>query len=270
MAVLGRNKSYYSKRSLSLYFGIGRSLGNAAFILHFLVGLLALTDSYAQHDKVENLYRWFDATIGEENSGLYYAVAYIDEYLTINDQHRYFKSPYFEVGTLYYEGQPYFEVLMKYDLFEDQLITDTKNISGLPSLQMRKQSVDSFSIHGQRFINLARKYEHLVKANEFYTVIYETAYFTLLKKFRKKDIRKLDRKRVYYNFKEDNKYALFIEGTVVNIRNRNDIKKQFPALKKTINHHYRSVRSSTNDNQFMLSLFRKIYRARRVSEKKEP
>ena len=243
----------------SFLFRMNLNMGNTVFFVHLMVGLLMCTGSHAQYTETDDFYRWFDATIGEENSGLYYAEEYVDEYLVINDQHRYFKSPYFEPGTLYYDGRPYFDVMMKYDLYEDFLITRTKNISGLPPLKMQKRKIDSFTVHGQRFINIAKKYKNMVKTNELYAVLYETPYFTLFKKPRKKNIRKLDRRRVYYNFNEDDEYAFIVNGTLVTIRNRKDVKKQFTTLKKTINDHYRIAQFDTDGDQFMLTLFEKIF-----------
>ncbi|WP_422860131.1 hypothetical protein ACOKFD_04320 [Flagellimonas sp. S174] len=179
----------------------------------------------------DSLYLWFDQQIGLLNSGLYTSEEYVEEYQVINDKHRFFESPNYLTGTLWVKGSPFHKVFLKYDLFKDQIIVYPKGISGASSVKLNFAEVDSFQIQNRKFI---KKSIVDTKSNPiigFFEVLLKGSDYTLLKKHRKTDVRKLNRNRVYYEFKEKNAYALEYENVFYPIKNRKDVLNVFPISK---------------------------------------
>lgn len=184
-----------------------------------------------QNAAVDSLYLWFDTQTGLLNSGLYASHEYVEEYQVINDKHRFFESPNYLTGTLWSQDNPFHQVFLKYDLFEDQLIVYPKGVTAASPLKLNLAKVDSFQVKGRKFV---RKNTIDIKSNPvngFFEVLSKGTDFILLKKHRKTDVRKLNRNRVYYEFKDKNEYALEYKGVLHVIKNRKDVLSLFPISK---------------------------------------
>ncbi|PRX54547.1 hypothetical protein [Flagellimonas meridianipacifica] len=184
-----------------------------------------------QNTPTDSLYLWFDEQIGLLNTGLYASQEYVEEYQVINDKHRFFESPNYLTGTLWQKSIPFHKVFLKYDLFEDQIIVYPKGISGASSVKLDLAKVDSFQIQNRKFVKKSIVDTKSNPVNGFFEVLLKGTDFTLLKKHRKTDVRKLNRNRVYYEFKEKNEYALAYKGVFYEIKNRRDVISVFPISK---------------------------------------
>lgn len=172
---------------------------------------------------LDSLYAWHDKEIGIVNTGIYAATEYVEEYQVINDKHRFLDTPNFTLGTIWSAGNPFHRVLMKYDVFEDQLIATLKNSSGVPPIKLEKQKVDSFQLKDKKFIKLSFPDPKSNTISGFYQLMNRSAYFTFYEKHRKAAVRKLNRNRVYYEFKDDNEYRVVYEGQYYSIKNKKDL-----------------------------------------------
>ncbi|MEM8848308.1 MAG: hypothetical protein AAGD17_14505 [Bacteroidota bacterium] len=184
-----------------------------------------------QNVPVDSLYLWFDAQTGLLNSGLYASHEYIEEYQVINDKHRFFESPNYLTGSVWFKDNPFHQVFLKYDLFEDQLIVYPKGVTAASAVKLNLAKVDSFQVKGRKFV---KKNTVDIKSNAingFFEVLSKGTDFTLLKRHRKTDVRKLNRNRVYYEFKDKNEYALEYKGVLYIIKNRKDVLNLFPINK---------------------------------------
>nr|WP_298999057.1 hypothetical protein [uncultured Allomuricauda sp.] len=179
----------------------------------------------------DSLYLWFDQQIGLLNSGLYTSEEYVEEYQVINDKHRFFESPNYLTGSLWVKESPFHKVFLKYDLFEDQIIAYPKGITGASSVKLNLAKVDSFQVQNRKFIKKSIVDTKSNPIDGFFEVLLKGSNYTLLKKHRKTDVRKLNRNRVYYEFKEKNTYALEYENVFYPIKNRKDVLNVFPISK---------------------------------------
>ena len=104
--------------------------------LHYLSAVTLLISyfffqlSYGQlKNQEKESYLWFDEVLGPENVNLYNGLNYIEKYKTKNGNHKFFNSENTLPNSLIiYEGQPYYNVKIKYDSFEDQVLVVSNNV----------------------------------------------------------------------------------------------------------------------------------------------
>ena len=181
-----------------------------------------------QEDESEG-YRWFDQLIGAENSGLYDGVVYIEKYRMRNEKQKFFRSPDFLQGSISYNGQPYFDVEMKYDLYEDEILVRSSAI-----LRLDKKGIDSFRIEEKKFVKIDNGDYHAMGVHGFFEILLETPGFTFFKKHRKKKTDRLGERLIYHEFTDENAYYLLHGRAYHIIGTKEDIIKVFPKFKKEI------------------------------------
>lgn len=92
-------------------------------IILFLVLQLKVTLAFCQYDtNKKDHYIWFDNIIGYENSGIYNGTLFLEKYKTESNNHHFFLDNKYKLGNLIYDNQPYYNVYLKYDIYEDELI----------------------------------------------------------------------------------------------------------------------------------------------------
>jgi hypothetical protein len=145
--------------------------------LHFitLFGLLLnIFSIHAQTAKEIEIYNWFDQTAGKENLDINNGMLYTNPYRTIDNNNLYYLDDKFEKGNLTYNGQIYYDVSLKYDVYRDFLILNQHGASDLLGISLNNELVNSFTILNSNFIRIAKeKYNH----PEFSTGYYETTPF---------------------------------------------------------------------------------------------
>ncbi|WP_373518713.1 hypothetical protein [Pricia sp.] len=202
-------------------------------------------------------YNWFDQQIGTQNLQIYKGTAYVEEYRTINEKHKFFKTSEFLPGSINYEGQPYYELQLKYDSYEDVLLINSKNGKGTV-LRLNSAKIKNFVIDAHKFINTDRGIQEANEVSGFYEVLLETSSFTLLKKNKKNILKKIRSELVYYEFKSDIEIYLNYKGKYYPIPKKRDLIRIFPEFKKNINAYYNTASDNTDTEYFMKSLLKNI------------
>lgn len=203
---------------------------------------------------------WFDQLVGIENTGLYDGVIYREKYRTINEKTKFFKSPDFLPGSVSYNGQEYFGLKLKYDVFEDELLLKLEDRLGGTTLELFKEQVAAFTIDGHQFINI----QTLTKEGAisgFYEVSRKSSYFTLFTKHLKKDFSRKDRRTLYYEFVDlKKKSLLYYNGRYHWIENKKDVATLFPGLKKEIDSFYNQARRlrKSKPDEFVHALMNRL------------
>jgi hypothetical protein len=176
----------------------------------------------------------------------------------------FFKSNKYTVGTIVYDGQPYYNTKLKYDIFKDQLIT---NPAGQPEhieINLIQDKTDSFSIYGKNFVRITKNQTSLP---EFITGYYEFIKigekFNLYIKHHKDILKEINDQGVFYSFHENDQYYIEYNGKFYETNSKTSIVKIFPESKKNINAFYQKNRSlnNTDYNQFINSLMISIYQS---------
>jgi hypothetical protein len=223
--------------------------------------LLGKTSAYCQANPETLLYNWFDQKVGKENLDINNGTLYTNPYKTVGDNNMYFIRDKYELGNLTYEGLPYYNVSLKYDIYRDLLVLNPFGESEHTGVNLILDKVQSFSIKDITFVKIEKKDQGL---SQFATGYYEEKKlapdFTFYIKHHK-DIQKgINDTGVFYNFKENNSFFIELKNTTTQIKSKNDIIKLFPEQKNQINGFYimnRDLKKS-DLNQFMKKLMRYI------------
>jgi len=241
------------------------------FICILIFGfLLNISNLYSQNNKEESFYNWFDNSIGKENLSINNGPAYKDTYVTIGDNNMYYVANKFMKGNVTYDGQIYYDLNIKYNIFQDQLIINPIGESKYSSIAIIQDKTSAFSINGKNFVKLNKEVSALPQLTTGYyelTVLREG--FNLYTKHFKKIESKTQDYKAYSYFTEDNTYFIFYKNVFYTSNSKSEIIKIFPDQKKQINDFYamnREIRKSDND-QFMINLLKFINTSLSITEK---
>lgn len=236
----------------------GKPIGLASLFVFALMGCFR-TQAQGSIEKAP-YYQWFDALVSPENTALYEGLLFKEQYRTINQNTRYFRSPDFIEGYVVYGGQPYVAQQLKYDVFGDQLLLKVQDRLGGNTLQLFRDRVSEFGIDGHRFLHVPAAADH-PGISGFYEVSLENPAFTLLTKHRKKDFDRKDRSSLYYEFLDAKKeHVLWYGNAYHSLERRNDVTALFPDLEEQIDDFYNRARvlRRTNPHGFMLGLMQRL------------
>lgn len=205
-------------------------------------------------------YNWFDKTVGAENLDIINGIPHTNPYKTIGDNNMYYINQY-ELGTLIYEGQTYYNVMLKYDIYRDILALNPFGESENIGVNIITAKVESFSIKDKNFVNIDKKDPTVP---EFTSGYYEENKISpdiiFYIKHHKNQQKIINENTLYYHFKENTTYFIDLKNKTYQIKSKNDILNLFPEQKKQINGFYlmnRELRKS-DENQFMRNLMKYI------------
>lgn len=221
------------------------------------------SSSLAQNSSTEKeSYTWFDSKVGIENTPLYNGVEYIDFEQGENSFKKFLFSGDFQKSMIEYENQRYFDIPLKYDVFNDQIIIKLSTEQKTTILQLFKEKVGAFQIGSKSFQhikNLSIK-DDSEALSGFYEVVYNSSQIQLLKKYRKTQLREIRKRKLYfkYKFKTPYYYVMYNQN-VYEVKNQRDFIKIFPELKNMIQEVSvdRSLRNS-NPDAYMLAYINQI------------
>ncbi|WP_420322723.1 hypothetical protein [Flagellimonas sp.] len=217
--------------------------------------------SFGQDQDQIAYYNSFDENVGIENTGLYQGVIYTDKYRTINEKTQFFQTREFQPGSVCYDGQCYYDLDLRYDVYEDEVLIRLVNRVGGGTLKLVKDYVESFQIDGHDFIKILPKDAPALNVYGFYEVVHESASFSLFTKYTKKSFDRKDRKSIYYEFLDgQSENVLLYNGAYHIIKSKKEIVELFPNLKREIDRFYnvaRALRKSDPDG-FRISLMKRI------------
>lgn len=230
-----------------------------------IVTFLFLSSIFSYSQDVSNqgeYYKWFDSQISIENTSLNNGIRYKEKFRTKNGNHKFYLSAKFIKGDIVYDGQPFYDIEMKYDLFEDQIIINLPTQAGYSLFQLIKDHIESFNIEGTTFIKLADN-EVNNSTNTitgFYEISLQSPNLILYNKHLKIRIKFLDNKVVFSEFKNKNEYYIYYQNSYFLIKRKSDLTKIFPLQKKIITSYYNSNKflQKSNYDLFMIQLSEKI------------
>lgn len=218
--------------------------------------------AYSQTNSEISLYTKFDSIVGKENLGLNNGPLTLYPYKTIGDNTMFFKNNKFTIGNLIYDGQTYFNVNLKYDIYRDLLILNPPAKPEHIGISLIKDKTDSFSIYGKNFVKLTKSQTSLPEFTSGYCELIKIGKnFNLYIKYHKDILKEINEEGVFYSFHEKHQYYVEYKSKFHEINNKTSIVKIFPENKKNINAFYQKNRSlnTTDYNQFINSLMISIY-----------
>ncbi len=232
------------------------------FVLFLLLNF-SINFTFSQSKtSLKNDYLWFDKQIGIENTGLFNGLRYEEKYRMENNNHKFYKTSEFMDGDIIYDDQPYYNIKMKYDLFEDQIIVNLITNSGDNILKLLNSKLGDFNLNGSEFIKLSNKIT--INSNEelngIYEILSKNSNLILYKKNKKKARKIINKEYLYYTFKSDNQYYCFTNENYYLIHSKKDWIKIFPKQKKEIQSFYskNKIMYQTNYDSFAKQLSSKL------------
>ena len=216
---------------------------------------------YGQNSSEVVLFNAFDEHVGIENTGLYQGIVYVEKYRTINERVHFHKGVNFLPGSVYYDGQWYYNLDVKYDVYDDKVLLRLVTEAGGGTIQLFKGYLDEFVLDGEHFVKILEKDAPLLSEHGFYAISMEGIYFTLYTKYTKRSFEKRDKKFLYYEFLNgSSEYALFYKGQYHRFNSKKEVIDLFPELKKEIKAFYGLARtqSKADPNGFKISLAKRI------------
>lgn len=223
--------------------------------LQFFVFFFFTLNSYVFYSQSklnqETYYKWFDAVVGVGNTDLYNGIQYNRSFNTINNNHEYFLSSDFINGNIVYSNQPFFNVLLKYDIYNDDLIAQLPSFNSYNIIKLIQEKVSKFTINNHNFVRLSEE-----NTTGFYEIIYEGNNLRVYKKYVKTLKKRLDKDFVYDVFKGKESYLFYYNNKYFQLKSKSSIIKVLPELKKDINSFYKNnnVLKKTNYDMFLEQL----------------
>ena len=231
------------------------------FFLAFLFTVSNCCLCFGQELDKSTFYNWFDGMIGKANSGIYFGKEYVEHYRMLNDKHKFFDNPNFSVGSVVYDDQPYFDVELKYDLFEDQLLIRFTGQSVSPTLVVYKDKVSGFSINGHKFENLKFDPSNDSKPFGFLEVLLANDSIVLYEKHQKKIRTRMNERIQYFEFKSHNSYHLWYQDNYFQINEKRSLVSIFPNFKtelRDIENQYKSLKKE-NPSAYLKAVLKDLY-----------
>ncbi|MDQ7917599.1 hypothetical protein RBU60_08435 [Mesonia sp. MT50] len=219
------------------------------FFLNFLIFFFFSNFSLiAQNNTI--LLKDFDRVYGKNNLEINNGTLHSNTFRTINDKIRYY-SKNFLSGTLYYEGDVYYEVPLKFDEFEEQLILKLQKSNTNFGLNLITQKVDSFAFGDTKFINLSKVNHNYAQSNNL-SFVEKKSYSKHLHLYinhskNKKD--KIEGSSVYYEFAEMKSFFVSQNEIIYKVSSRSDFYSIFPSKKKAIKKFYKNYKTLRKDNE---------------------
>ncbi|WP_117883293.1 hypothetical protein [Aureibaculum luteum] len=237
---------------------------NYTFIGRYLLFFIILCNStitLAQPNLDEkNYYNWFDKSIGQENTDLFNGELYTKTYRTENKNHNFFINDDFITGTIAFKNQNFYDISIKYDIYNDEIIAKLKNSSGNYShVQLNKGFVNAFTIHEKNFYFLNVKNEYF-ELTGFYEVTKIGSQFVFYTKHYKQKEEYIKGNLIYDNFLKKEKNFLLYNTVYYEVNNKKDLKNTFPSLKKEINLLYKKNKhlKKSSKNTFFKKIIQQI------------
>lgn len=211
-------------------------------------------------DRGEEIYTFFDEAVGLENTDLLNGLEYIEQHITINEKNKFLNSSRYLPGTIIYKGQPYYNINMNYNIYDDLLLVRIKKRGGDATFQLHNEKVNGFRINGKSFINTGTGEEN-AEVNGFYEILSQDSNFTVLKKHQRVRNRRTDGSFVYFEFEnKGSEYAYSENGNYHYIASRRQLSRNLPQLEDQIRAYYPSNRAllKADPDTFMINLFREL------------
>ncbi|WP_396589492.1 hypothetical protein [Allomuricauda sp. R78024] len=233
-----------------------------------ILSLVFLSTIHSQiKEKEIDYYNWFDEITGAENSNLYEGILSVEKYATLDKSHEFFISSEYLKGNIVYDEEPYFNIDLKYDIYEDEVLLGLRSNSQILMVKLVKERIGEFIINEHRFIRVNDGEDRNPNTLGFQEVLMETSFFTLLKKHKKIKYTRYKKSRVFHKFVSSDEYYLAYEHHFYNIKNKKDIIRIFPEYRAETNKRSLESLRKTDKDKYMIDLLH-IVDSRLISDKK--
>ena len=233
------------------------------FIVRFLLLLcLGLTEKVIGQEQStypaqQDAYKSFDALLGIANSGIANGREYIEAHRMINEKHKFFKTEDFLPGAVRYDGQSFFDIPLRYNIFEDQLSVALQMNGRTFKYVLFPNQLEGFKVKGTEFINF---YKPGSAQSGIYELLYQDSQVQVLKKHRLKEKTHTSRDYLFHEFKEKKpRYFFLTQGEPLAL-NRRNLLASFPGQKSSLKKSYRRFKRKSKEekDQMAIAIFQEL------------
>tara|TARA_R100000353_G_C6511982_1_gene196834 strand:+ start:6073 stop:6789 length:717 start_codon:yes stop_codon:yes gene_type:complete len=223
----------------------------------FTICYLITYGTFAQKNINTEVYKSYDSLVGNFNKELYNGTEFTDLYLNTDGSFRYLNGFSYTSGSVTYKGAYYPDVLLRYDLLEDNLIVKSNDNLSVFNVKLIPQFIDSFSLYNYNFVRLPLTNLGL-KGNSFFQSAYQGKTLELYIKHVKKKKDKALPSGLQYRFKEEYNFILKYNATYHLINSERELRRLFPHQKEEIKTFYRTYKilRKSNPSQFKINLIK--------------
>lgn len=209
--------------ALFMISGVGFSLRAQVFVL----GINDYKETYIAYDRL----------VGKENLEIYNGVEYIEKHRMINEKHKFYLSFDFQKGTVFYDGQPYYNIDIKYNVVDDLLLVQFQQNGAKNVFQLSPLKLNGFSLNERQFVNLSGRQG--LPTEGIFEVIYDASGNQILKKHRMKEKKILEGKLLHYEFEADKPEYFFVSNDKIFRMNSKNLLIRYPGEKERIKRFFR-------------------------------
>jgi len=198
-----------------------------------------------------------DSLIENQSLPLNNGIIYHNKYKnSLKNTSQFFENKY-RKGTICYNNQTYYDVNLKFNVFEDLVFYKPNTIIGLEANLITKQ-VDYFTYANKKFKQL--NYVDVVEKYGFFEEVEVNSNITLYIKHKKVCKEDLSLGKIAYTFYDSKLYYILYNNQLLEISTKSSIISIFPNLKKEIQTFYKenSKIKDSNIQLFYQNLFKTI------------
>lgn len=233
---------------------------NLLKISFYTIFLFIAYNSQSQNDSAASLHDWYDSKVGKENLDINNGKILLNYDIILKNNDRFYFNNY-TLGSIVYDNQPYNNVLLNYDVNNDDLIIKPYGENDKMPIVLNKSKVNSFKVNGKNYINLdSKKTDNELNISGFYEEVLINNKINFYIKHKKDRRQIINDNQVFDDFTTITSYTILYKNQFYKITNKKSLTTIFPELKKTINEYYSNNDSieKSNKNKFLEDLFKYI------------
>lgn len=208
-----------------------------------------------QNDTKAKSLETFDKIIGLENTKLNNGSRYYNLYKVSDENHNFFSAPSFIKGDVTYDDDTFYNVDLKYDLFNDELIYQPNGSKAFINVELIKDKVLKFNFKDHQFI----KSENITGNNDlvsgYLEIVYNTPNLKLYAKRKKTVTERIRQNKLVYLFSNEHSFYLYYAGKLNEIKSTNSFKKIFPVFSKELKTEIKENKKGFEKNEEGFLLF---------------
>lgn len=173
--------------------------------------------------------------------------------------HRFYETDAYRTGDVKYNNQMYFNIPLRYDLYEDQLIVKIENSRGTNEILLLKEQVESFRIGSAHFEKLeAAKIGNNITAG-YYQVLTENENFKLYKKMHKRINQRIRDRRVLYEFNSSKpEYVVQTQDSFFELNRMRDLTSRYPEHRNELSNFRLTSRDYKSNDRALVSAITRL------------
>lgn len=221
--------------------------------------LLVLIFNLGCFSQNKNLIKHNDSLVGNENLAYNNGLIYDNKFKLTSQNTSQFLEKKYNKGILQYDNEIYYDVSLKYDVFNDLLLFKPNTQILLETSLITKQ-VDYFIINNLKFKKIEIKSTENKSNFGYFEEVEINDKIDLYIKYKKTIKVDLKSDQISYVFYDYKLYYIYYNMKLLEITSKKSIVNLFPALKKEIKEYYKENRKQREQNiqLFYQNLFKSI------------